>query len=416
MPLPLLWLRAHGVVDVRAGQRFRPAGVTGVPPSGTTRRWRTRPSPPTALDVIVELLATLDGIPTPPTASRPPLRGARRQASMRRAGLLLYDDARKLVVPMGSRLSTPACSGRCTDRSRRPDRPGRAGRGSRGGGLRRAERWLPPRYAWLSHPSTITRTPVSAGGWLGVIRRPRRRDLHADRRRAPRDVDARQDRGVSRERRDRDQPAGARLLQTQSILREIHERVMQRLFGVSLVLGSARAERAGAPALRRGDVAALSDLRDAPAVGAAEHRHRRDFARGARSARAPLQGPEGCSTSTGCRASRCRRRSRDWRSRCWPRPCATPTSMPRRPVSASAWRAAMNPAPEVRNDGARRESRGNRHGPASRRDRGSGAGAASWSSGPRTAPSGAFGWSFRCARRPCREPRAQPARARGRRP
>ena len=57
-----------------------------------------------ALDVIVELISELDERP------RPGGRGFYdrlcealcRQASMRRAGLMLYDDARRLVVPVGS--------------------------------------------------------------------------------------------------------------------------------------------------------------------------------------------------------------------------------------------------------------------------------------------------------------------------
>jgi hypothetical protein len=57
-----------------------------------------------ALDVIVELISELDHRP------RPGGRGFYdrlcealcRQASMKRASLMLYDDARRLVVPVGS--------------------------------------------------------------------------------------------------------------------------------------------------------------------------------------------------------------------------------------------------------------------------------------------------------------------------
>ena len=60
--------------------------------------------------------------------------------------------------------------------------------------------------------TTLTCTPVSAGGrWLGVIFADRGGGhFELSDERAPRDVDARQDRGAGRERAHRDEPAGPR--------------------------------------------------------------------------------------------------------------------------------------------------------------------------------------------------------------
>src|SRR5215204_1416749 len=140
-----------------------------------------------ALDVIVELLGAMDGA-----------RGATgrefydrlceaccRVASMERAGLLLYDDARQLVVP------------------------------------------------------------VAAGGrWLGVIFADRggtRFDLTDEERHAMWTLGKTAALAAS-VRIATSQQGRARLLQARiDLARELHERVVQRLFGVSLVLGSEHA-------------------------------------------------------------------------------------------------------------------------------------------------------------------------------
>ena len=98
------------------------------------------------------------------------------------------------------------------------------------------------------------------------LRRPRRRPLRADRRGAPHDVDARQDGGAGRQRAHRHQPAGpgAAAQARIDLAREMHDRVMQRLFGVSLVLGSEHGLlRGGARRCADEMQAALVDLREA---------------------------------------------------------------------------------------------------------------------------------------------------------
>ena len=229
-------------------------------------------SPPTdALDVVVDLLSGLDGDPhSAANGFYDRLCEALcRQASMRRAGLLLYDDTRKLVVPVGSHgidadlLSQVYGSLEETPIAQVALAEDRVVEVSH-----ELERWLPPRYAELPHLSTITCTPVSAGGrWLGVIFADRGGgsfELTADERHAMWTLGKTAALAASVAIAT-SQQGRARLLQTRiDLAREIHERVVQRLFGVSLALGSEHAldeeaRRRCADEMR----AALSDLRDA---------------------------------------------------------------------------------------------------------------------------------------------------------
>src|SRR5262245_37091703 len=223
------------------------------------------------LDVIVELLSELDG--NPQSSAREfydSLCEALCQlASMRRAGLMLYDDARQLVVPVGSHgvesgilkdlygtlEETPIAQVAFAE-----DRVVEVSDdiGS----------WVPPRYARFGGVTTLTCTPVSAGGrWLGVIFADRgggRFEL----------TDAERDTMwtlgkmaalAASVRIATSQHGRAGLLQARiDLARELHERVVQRLFGVSLVLGSEQglseeARRRCADEMQ----AALYDLREA---------------------------------------------------------------------------------------------------------------------------------------------------------
>jgi signal transduction histidine kinase len=127
---------------------------------------------------------------------------------------------------------------------------------------------VPPRYARFAGITTLTCTPVSAGGrWLGV--------LFADRGGGNFTL-TEQERYLmwtlgktaalaASARIATSQEGRARLLATRlDLAREIHERVMQRLFGVSLVIGSSgglgpEERRRCAEEIR----AALADLRSA---------------------------------------------------------------------------------------------------------------------------------------------------------
>ena len=168
-----------------------------------------------ALDVIVELISELDERP------RPGGRGFYdrlcealcRQASMRRAGLMLYDDARRLVVPVGSHgLEADLLAGVYGSLEETPIAQMALSQGPGGAGVR------PPR-ALGAGPLRRLRPADDAHLHARVGRRalagrdlrgPRRRAVRAERRRAQRHVDDRQDGGARRERAHRDQPAGTR--------------------------------------------------------------------------------------------------------------------------------------------------------------------------------------------------------------
>jgi len=242
------------------------------------------PPPPRtdALDVIVELLAEADEeTDASGTGFYDRLCEALcRLASMRRAGLMLHDEARRLVVPVGSHgldaelLSQVYGSLEETPIARLALTENRVVAVS--GDL---ERWVPARYAHFAQLSTLTCTPVAAGGrWLGVIFADRGGgafDLTDDERHAMWTLGKTAALAAS-VRIATSQQGRARLLEARiEIAREIHERVVQRLFGISLVLGSegglddATRQRC---ATEMG--AALSDLREAlsrPLAPAARH-------------------------------------------------------------------------------------------------------------------------------------------------
>jgi signal transduction histidine kinase len=225
-----------------------------------------------ALDVIVGLLAELD---REPTGSGAPgfydrlCAALCLVANMERAGLLLYDEARQLVVPVGSHgMEAGLLGGIYGTLEETPiaqvalseDRVVEAG-GDLGS-------WVPERYAHFEGIDTLTCTPVSAGGrWLGVIFADRgggHFQLTDAERHAMWTLGKTAALAAS-VRIATTQQGRARLLAARiDLAREIHERVVQRLFGVSLVLGSEHglseeARRRCADEMQ----AALKDLRDA---------------------------------------------------------------------------------------------------------------------------------------------------------
>jgi len=224
-----------------------------------------------ALDVIVELLAELDSTQgSSEEGIYDRLCAALcRLASLERAALLLYDDARQLVVPVGQHGVDPDLFGEVYGTLEETPIAQVALAEDRvvevTGEL---ERWVPERYARIGGFETLTCTPVSAGGrWLGVIFADRggvRFELTDEERHAMLTLGKTAALAAS-VRIAASQHARARLLQSRiDLARDIHERVVQRLFGVSLVLGSEH--ELDAAARRRCDQemrAALADLRDA---------------------------------------------------------------------------------------------------------------------------------------------------------
>jgi signal transduction histidine kinase len=225
-----------------------------------------------APDVIVELLAELDrqpaGMDGPGFYDRLCV-ALCSVANMQRAGLLLYDEVRQLVVPVGSHglevgllrdiygtLEETPIAQVALSEDRVVEVSDDLGR------------WVPRRYAHLPGIVTLTCTPVSAGGrWLGVIFADRgggRFELTEAERHAMWTLGKTAALAAS-VRIATSQQGRARLLQARiDLAREIHERVVQRLFGVSLVLGSEHglseeARRRCADEMQE----ALKDLRDA---------------------------------------------------------------------------------------------------------------------------------------------------------
>jgi signal transduction histidine kinase len=224
-----------------------------------------------ALDVIVELLPELDQQP----GSEGPgfydrlCAALCRVVRMERASLLLYDEARQLVVPVGSHGVAPGILADIYGTLEETPIAQVALSEDRvvevTGEL---ERWVPERYARFGGVETLTCTPVSAGGrWLGVVFADRgggRFTLTDDERHAMWTLGKTAALAAS-VRIATSQQGRARLLQARiDLAREIHERVLQRLFGVSLVLGS---EGPLGEDVRRRCAeemqAALKDLRDA---------------------------------------------------------------------------------------------------------------------------------------------------------
>jgi signal transduction histidine kinase len=224
-----------------------------------------------ALDVIVELLGSVDGAHGPSGREFYDrlCEACCRVASMERAGLLLYDDARQLVVPVGSHGLEPGLFAEVYGTLEETPIAQAALSEDRvvevTGDL---ERWVPGRYARLGGVETLTCVPVSAGGrWLGVIFADRggtRFELTDEERHAMWTVGKMAALAAS-VRIATSQQGRARLLQARiDLARDLHERVVQRLFGVSLVLGSEHALSDEARQRCASEMhAALADLRDA---------------------------------------------------------------------------------------------------------------------------------------------------------
>jgi signal transduction histidine kinase len=224
-----------------------------------------------ALDVIVGLISELDARPRPGGQGFYDrlCEALCRQASMKRAGLMLYDEARRLVVPVGSHgLEAGLLANVYGSLEETPIAQVALAQDRVVQVSDELQRWVPARYADFAQLTTLTCTPVSAGGrWLGVIFADRGGEpfeLTDDERSAMWTIGKTAALAAS-VRIATNEQGRARLLQARiDLAREIHEGVVQRLFGISLALGaehglSDEARRRCADEMQ----AALADLRDA---------------------------------------------------------------------------------------------------------------------------------------------------------
>jgi signal transduction histidine kinase len=222
------------------------------------------------LDVIVELLGALDGATQSGRDFYDRLcQACCRLGAMDRAGLLLYDDARQLVVVVGSHGVEPGLLSEVYGTLEETPVAQLALSEDRvvevTGEL---ARWVPERYARLGGVETLCCVPVSAAGrWLGVIFADRggtRFELTDEERHAMWTLGKTAALAAS-VRIATSQQGRARLLQARiDLARELHERVVQRLFGVSMVLGSDHALSEEARRRCADEMhAALADLREA---------------------------------------------------------------------------------------------------------------------------------------------------------
>lgn len=222
------------------------------------------------LDLIVELLSELDaGADHGARAFYDRLCEALcRLTTMRRAGLLLYDETRRLVVPVGAHglpremldqiygtlEETPIAQLALAE-----DRVVVASDPDLG---------VPRRYQHFAGVTTLTCTPVSAGGrWLGILLADRgggRFDLSDDERDTLWSLGKTAALAASAQLATA-RAGRARMLEARiDLARDIHERVVQRLCGVALVLGSS--DGLGGEELDRCErevAAALGDLSSA---------------------------------------------------------------------------------------------------------------------------------------------------------
>jgi signal transduction histidine kinase len=251
--------------------RFPASGRNLGAVAGLTDEMRSEPEPlrSDALDVVVRLLFELGDA----AADSDPFHdriceAVCRLTSLERAVILLYDPGRRLVVPAGSHGVEPEILAHTYGSIEETPIAQRALAEDEVVVADELAGEVPDRYADLPGVAGISCTPVAAAGrWLGVIFAERngepllldddeRRTMRALGRTAALATTVRQ----AAAQRERD----ALLLERVELAREVHESVMQRLFGVSMVLGSGRELSAEDGERSAAEVeAALGELRDA---------------------------------------------------------------------------------------------------------------------------------------------------------
>lgn len=228
------------------------------------------PTPPDTVEVLAGLIAELDSETTRAGDFYDDVCEALcRLTSMERAGTLLYDPATRAVRFVGSHGVDKELIGEIegtldetpiAQRALAEDRVVEASE--------HLEREVPERYARFAGLTTLTCTPVAAGGrWLGVIFADRgggRFELSERDRQTMLTLGRLAALAASVEGATRQDERAHRLNERIGLVREIHDRVMQRLFGLVLALGSGEPLSADDRRACHDELqAALTDLRSA---------------------------------------------------------------------------------------------------------------------------------------------------------
>jgi len=195
------------------------------------------------VDVLVELLAEIDTATEVDEFYDRVCEGVCRLTSMERVGLFLYDRTLRSVRAVGSHgLDSALLEGvegtleetPIAQRALSSDEVVEASEG--------LELEVPTRYARFAGITTLTCIPVSAGGrWFGVIFADRgggRFELTEGERQRMWTLGKLAALAASVEQATIQREAARRLSERMALIREIHERVIQRLFGVLLAMGS----------------------------------------------------------------------------------------------------------------------------------------------------------------------------------
>jgi signal transduction histidine kinase len=190
------------------------------------------------------------------------------ETSMARALLFLYDSQRRLVLPVGSHGVEPEILAHTYGTLEETPLAQRALGADAVVDTTDLAADLPARYANLPSVKKLTCTPVAAGGrWLGVIFADRAGEdfeLTEDERLTMRALGRTAALASHVREATRGRERTRQLAERIELAREVHERATQRLFGVSMALGSERALKASDRARCAEEIeAALAELRKA---------------------------------------------------------------------------------------------------------------------------------------------------------
>ena len=194
------------------------------------------------LDVFVELLSQIETESSPGGFYNRICEVLCRLTSMRRAGLFLYDDSLGRVVAVGSHGMDPSLLVDVNGTLEEAPIAQRALALDDVQVTNDLEREVPARYKAALGLTTLTCTPLQAANrWFGVIFADRgggRFQLTEDEKHAMWTLGKLAALAASARIATRQQERARRLSERIDLAREVHERMMHRLFGVSLVLSS----------------------------------------------------------------------------------------------------------------------------------------------------------------------------------